>query len=87
MAAHVRDYSTTVICFVQKRWLTGLSVTFLVTYSETDSVKFKDASVYSNVGKLYFQANHCEVFAKDKHHYCGDLVLGWAVLQRTVFIH
>jgi len=30
----------------------------------------------------------CEVFAKDKQqHYCGDLVLGWAVLQKTVFNH
>jgi len=55
--------------------------------SETDSVKFKDANVYSNVRKLHFQANHCEVFAKDKQHYCGDLVFGWAVLQKTVFIY
>jgi len=31
--------------------------------------------------------NHCEVFAKDKQHYCGDLVLGWAVLQKKVFIY
>ena len=31
--------------------------------------------------KLHFQANLCEVFAKDKkQHYCGDLVLGWADL-------
>ena len=33
------------ICFVQKRWVTGFSITLVVTYSETDSVKFKDASV------------------------------------------
>jgi len=46
-----------------------------VTYSETDSVKFNDASVY--VRKLDFQANLCEAFAEDKkQHYCGDLVLG-----------
>jgi len=32
-----------------------------------------------NVRKLYFQANLCEVFARQKQHYCGDLVLGWAV--------
>jgi len=44
-AAHVRDHSTAVICFVQKRWLTGFTVTLVVTYSETDSIKFKDASV------------------------------------------
>jgi len=37
-----------------------------------------------NVRKLHFQANLCEVFAEDKQqHYCGDLVLGWAVLQKT----
>jgi len=34
-----------------------------------------------NVTKLHFQANLCEVFAEDKkQHYCGDLVLEWAVL-------
>jgi len=26
---------TAVICFVQKRWLTGFTVTLVVTYSET----------------------------------------------------
>jgi len=36
-----------------------------------------------NVRKLHFQANLCEVFAENK--YCGDLVLGWEVLQKTVF--
>jgi len=40
-----------------------------------------------NVRKLHFQANLCEVFAEDKQHYCGDLVLGWAVLQKTIFNH
>jgi len=44
-AAHVRDHSTAVICFVQNRWLTGFIVRLVVTYSETDSVKFEDASV------------------------------------------
>jgi len=44
-ATHVRAHSTAVICFVQKLWLTGFTVTLVVTYSETDSVKFKDASV------------------------------------------
>ena len=40
------------------------------------------------VRKLHFQANLCEVFAEDKQqHYCGDLVLGWVVLQKTVFNH
>jgi len=41
-----------------------------------------------NVRKLHFQANLCQVFAEDKRqHYCGDLVLGLAVLQKTVFNH
>jgi len=72
-AAHVRDHSTAMICFVQKRWPTGFAVTLVVTYSETDSVKFSDGSVY--VTELHFQANLCEVFAEDKkQHYCGDLV-------------
>jgi len=57
----------------------------VVTYSETDSVKFNDAGVY-NARKLHFQANLYEAFAEDKkQHCCGDLVLGWAVLQKTVF--
>jgi len=34
-AANVRDHSTAVICFVQKRWLTGFTVTLIVTYLET----------------------------------------------------
>jgi len=39
-----------------------------------------------NVRKLHFQANICEVFAEDKkQHYCRDLFLGGAVLQKTVF--
>ena len=33
------------VCFVQKRWLTGFTVTLVATYSETGSVKFKDARV------------------------------------------
>jgi len=41
-----------------------------------------------NVGKLHFQANLCEVISEDKQqHYCGDLVLGWVVLQKTVSNH
>jgi len=45
------------------------------------------ASTY-NVRKLHFQARLCEAFAEDrKQHDCGDLVLGWAVLQKTVFNH
>jgi len=36
--------------------------------------------------KLDFQANLCEASAKDKQqHYCGVLVLGWVVWQKTVF--
>jgi len=35
----VRDHSTAVICFVQKRWLTDFTVTLVVTFSETDSAK------------------------------------------------
>jgi len=35
---------------------------------------------------LDFQENLCKTFAEEKkQHYCGDLVLGWAVLQKTVF--
>jgi len=41
----MRDYNTAVICFVQKRWLTGFTITLVVTYSKTDSVKFEDATV------------------------------------------
>jgi len=41
----VRDHSTAVIYFMQKRWLAGFTVTLVVTYSETDIVKFEDASV------------------------------------------
>jgi len=41
-----------------------------------------------NVRILHFQANLCEVFTEDtQQHYCGDLGLGWAVLQKTVFHH
>ena len=41
-----------------------------------------------NVRKLDFQANLCEFFSENKQqHYCGDLVLGWVVLQKTVFNH
>jgi len=45
MAAHVRDHRTPVISFMQKRWLTDFTVTLVVMYSETDSLKFKDANV------------------------------------------
>jgi len=76
-----------VTCFVQKRWLIGFTITLVVTYSETDNVKFEDASVAYNVRKLHFQVNLCEVFVENKQqHYCGDLVLVWVVLQ-TVFNH
>jgi len=40
------------------------------------------------VRKLRFQANLCEAFAEKKQqHYCGDLVLGWAIFQKTDFNH
>jgi len=59
----------------------------IVTYSETYSVKFNGAGV-CNVRKLRFQENLFDVFAEDKRkHYCGDLILGWAVLHKTVFNH
>jgi len=36
-----------------------------------------------NVRKLHFKAKLCEAFAEDKQqHYCGDLILGWAVCKR-----
>jgi len=40
----VRDYSTAWI--FSRRNVTGFAVTLVVTYSETDSVKFNDASVH-----------------------------------------
>jgi len=41
-----------------------------------------------NVRKLPFQANLCGMFSKDKQqHNYGDLVLGWVVMQKTVFNH
>jgi len=56
----------------------------VVTYLEKDRVKFNAASVY-NVRELHFQKNLCEAFAEDKkQHYCGDLVLEWAVLQECL---
>jgi len=58
----------------------------VVTYSETDRVKFEDARLYAI--KLHFQANLGEGFAEDKkHHYCRDLFFGWAILQKAVFSH
>ena len=66
---------------------TGFAVTLVVTYSETDSIYFNDASVY-NVRKVDFQANLCEAFDEDKkQHYCGGLVWGWGVSHKTVFNH
>jgi len=63
------------MCFMKKRWLTGFTVTLVVTYSETNSENLK--MQVCSVGKLHFQANLCEDFAEDKQqHYCGDLVLG-----------
>ena len=57
----------------------GFAVTLAVTYSDTDSVYFNNASVY-NVRKLDYQANLCEAFAEyKKQHYCGDSVLEWGV--------
>ena len=45
---------------------------YLVTYSETDSVKFNDANVY-NARKLHIHANLYDAFAEDKkQHCCGD---------------
>jgi len=81
-AAHVRDDSTAMICFVQKcNWLCFNAGCHVFTN--------RHAYVY-NVRKLDFQANLCEdckaisanlsAFDYDKkQHYCGDLVLGWVV--------
>ena len=55
--------------------------------NQKDTAQNLKMQVY-NVRKLHFQANLCEVFAENKQqHYCEDLVLGWAVLQKTVFNH
>jgi len=71
---------------VQKRWLTRFTVTLFVTNSETIRANLK-MQVY-NVRNLQFQVNLCDVSAEDKQqHYGGDQVLGWAVLQKTVFNH
>jgi len=44
--------------------------------------------VYIMLERLKFQANLCEVFGEEKkQNYCGDLVLGWVVLRKTVFNH
>jgi len=41
-----------------------------------------------DVRELHFQANLRKVFAEDKQqHYCEDSVIGWEVLQKTVFNH
>jgi len=64
LTAHVRDHSTAVICFMQKRWLICFNVTLVLTYSETDSVKFKDASVGCNVRELHFQAKSAKFLPK-----------------------
>jgi len=62
------------------------NVTLVVTYSETDSVKFN--MQVCNDRKLHFQANLCDVCVEDKQqHYRGDLVLRLAILQKTVFNH
>ena len=61
--------------------LTGFAVALLVTCLETASIEFNDSSV-CNVKKLHFQANLCEIFAEDKKHYCGYLVLGGQFYKR-----
>jgi len=58
MAAHVRDHSTAMICFMQKCWLNCFNVTLVATYSETDSVKFSSL-------ELHFQTKVCKVFAEN----------------------
>ena len=73
----MRDYSTAIICSVQKcNWLccnVGCHV-----FRNRQCIIY-DASVY-NVRKLDFQASLCEAFAEDKkQHYCEDLVLGWGL--------
>jgi len=41
-----------------------------------------------NVRKLHFQTNLCQGLAENKQQrYCGDLVLRWVVLQKTVCNH
>jgi len=39
--------------------------------------------------KLLTKTKVCKAFAEDKssQSFCGDLVLGWAVLQKLVFNH
>jgi len=60
----VRDHSTALICFEQKRWLICFNVTLVVTYSETDSVKFKDASVAYDVESYIFRQKSAKFLPK-----------------------
>ena len=50
----MRDYSTAWI-FGWHRNVTGFAVTLAVTYSETDSVTFNDASVYRHTIFLWLK--------------------------------
>jgi len=62
-AVHMRDHSTAVICFVQKRWLICFNVTVVVMYWETDSIKHKDASVAYNL-RVTFSGKSLQSFCR-----------------------
>jgi len=52
----------------------------LLSRIQKQTVQNLKIQIYS-IRKLRFQENICNVFDEDKkQHYCGDLVLGWAVL-------
>jgi len=57
--------------FVSCRNATGFALTLVVTYSETDSVKFKICKL---IMLESYMENLCEVIAEDKKlRYCEDL--------------
>ena len=60
--------------FVPYRNVTGFTVTSVVTYSETDSVYFNDASLKIMLESYIFRQISAKLVPKTKQHYCGYLV-------------
>ena len=69
-AAHVRDHST-------HRNVTGFAVTMVVTYSETDSVKFNAASAYRTSSVNLADWRECS--------FCNYRLLQGFILYRNLF--
>jgi len=79
---HMRE-TTVQSWFVPWRNVTDFVVTLFATYSETDSVRFNDASVY--VRKLDFQSNLCEAFAEEKKSAIMETLFGMASFAKDCF--